>query len=37
MPANRSEPRSMKSPDSFNRFPEKPQDSRVCRSPLPGE
>ena len=37
MPANRSVPRSMNSPESLMRFSEKPRDSRDCRSPLPGE
>ena len=36
MPANRSAPRSMKSPESLMRFSEKPRDSRASRSPPPG-
>ena len=34
--ANRSDPRSMKSPESRILAAEKPRDSRACRSPLPG-
>ena len=36
MPANRSAPRSMNSPQSLSRSAEKPSDSRDSRSPLPG-
>ena len=36
IPANRSEPRSMNSPQSRSRSAEKPSDSRDSRSPLPG-
>ena len=35
MPANRSDPRSMKSPESRILAAEKPRDSRACRSPPP--
>ena len=37
MPANRSAPRSMNSPESLSRSAVKPADPRASRSPCPGE
>ena len=36
IPANRSEPRSVNSPQSLSRPASKPTDSRACRKPSPG-